>query len=684
MQGVNKMNKLKLAAKLGLGFAAILMMVVFVAVVGRQGFSSVVNRVANQAVISEIEDQSIIALRAERNFLSDRSEKQLEVANKAMESIKSLSATAREQNFKDPADKENMTKLGQLAERFSKDFALLVRSDKDIEQRLDAMRGLSRTVLTAIDQLEESQHQKLHDLGKTAGSGTIEFQEQMGERVKKIDAASEVSKSFLDARLGEKETLISKGESARDVQRARDGVTKARSVAEAMTNSFKDPKDIETGKAVQVALADYLRGFEALFAQLEQQNKSEKEMVASRRQLNELIDNVSDGQGIKLKDEMASSEQLILFGSLLAVGLGILLAYLIAKSLVSAITGCIGNMVRMSSGDLSIRCISDRQDELGDMSRAIDAMAVKLREVLGEVTTSAEQVSIGSNEISDAAQTLSQGATEQAASIEETSSAMEEMSSNISQNTENANTTQGIAQKAAKDAAEGGAAVNQAVQAMKEIASKIGIIEEIARQTNLLALNAAIEAARAGEHGKGFAVVAAEVRKLAERSQTAAGEIGHLSSSSVDVAEKAGVIINKLVPDIQKTAELIQEINASSQEQNQGAGQINQAIQQLDQVIQRNAGSSEEMAATAEELSSQADLLAQSIAFFNLGQSQDGAARRKPASKPANKPVNKPTRKPQQLAPVPKQASRTLPAPAKKSGGVDLKMAHSDDEFESF
>jgi methyl-accepting chemotaxis protein len=161
---------------------------------------------------------------------------------------------------------------------------------------------------------------------------------------------------------------------------------------------------------------------------------------------------------------------------------------------------------------------------------------------------------------------------------------------------------------------------------MKEIAGKITIIEEIARQTNLLALNAAIEAARAGEHGKGFAVVASEVRKLAERSQTAAGEISHLSSSSVQIAEKAGEMLTKLVPDIQKTAELVQEISASSREQDTGAGQINMAIQQLDQVIQQNAGAAEELASTSEELASQADLLQTSISFFKTDES--GAARR--------------------------------------------------------
>ncbi len=164
----------------------------------------------------------------------------------------------------------------------------------------------------------------------------------------------------------------------------------------------------------------------------------------------------------------------------------------------------------------------------------------------------------------------------------------------------------------------------ETVAAMKQIAEKISIIEEIARQTDLLALNAAIEAARAGEHGKGFAVVASEVRKLAERSQTAAGEIGKLSSTSVEIAESAGEMLKKLVPDIQRTAELVQEISAASAEQNSGAEQINTALQQLDQVIQQNAAASEEMSSTAEELAAQAEQLQDTISFFMLERESAG------------------------------------------------------------
>ncbi len=245
-------------------------------------------------------------------------------------------------------------------------------------------------------------------------------------------------------------------------------------------------------------------------------------------------------------------------------------------------------------------------------------MVEKLKEVVTEVQAAADNVADGSQQLSASAEEMSQGATEQAAAAEEASSAIEEMSSNIRQNADNALQTEKIASKSANDAQEGGKAVAQTVTAMKEIAGKISIIEEIARQTNLLALNAAIEAARAGEHGKGFAVVASEVRKLAERSQKAAAEISKLSSVSVEVAETAGAMLTKMLPDIQKTAELVQEISAASKEQDTGAEQINKAIQQLDQVIQQNAGAAEEMSSTAEELSSQAEQLQGIIAFFRL------------------------------------------------------------------
>ena len=272
----------------------------------------------------------------------------------------------------------------------------------------------------------------------------------------------------------------------------------------------------------------------------------------------------------------------------------------------------------LAQGNLTVNAnIRSEQDALG---QALTRMLEKLREIVGDIKTAADNVATGSEGMSSGSEEMSQGATEQAAAAEEASSSMEEMAANIRQNADNSAQTEKIAIKAAADAEAGGQAVVQTVAAIKEIAKKIMIIEEIARQTHTLSLNATIEAAKAQEFGKGFAVVAYEVRQLAERSRTAATEINGLASAGVAVAEKTSDMLTKLVPDIRRTAELVQEISAASREQDTGAGQINKAIQQLDQVIQQNSSVSEEMAATAEELAAQAEHLQSVITFFQISE----------------------------------------------------------------
>ncbi|HOP40888.1 MAG TPA: methyl-accepting chemotaxis protein [Geobacteraceae bacterium] len=305
-----------------------------------------------------------------------------------------------------------------------------------------------------------------------------------------------------------------------------------------------------------------------------------------------------------------------------ALLVGILISFFITRSITLPLKTTVEISDRLSHGDLDIAINVNTRDETGQLLSSMKNMVEKLKEVVLSVKNASGNVAAGSHELSSSSEEMSQGTTEQAAAAEEASSSMEQMSSNIRQNAENAQQTEKIALKAAEDAEEGGKAVLNSVTAMKEIAAKITIIEEIARQTNLLALNAAIEAARAGEHGKGFAVVASEVRKLAERSQSAAAEISDLSASSVDIAEKAGEMLTKMVPDIQKTAELVQEISAACREQDSGAEQINKAIQQLDQVIQQNASAAEEMASTAEELSGQAEQLQSIIGFFTINRDE--------------------------------------------------------------
>src|SRR5665213_822059 len=270
----------------------------------------------------------------------------------------------------------------------------------------------------------------------------------------------------------------------------------------------------------------------------------------------------------------------------------------------------------IANGDLTIdaKPLSDK-DTLG---LALERMVEKLRAVVSDTLIAAQNMSAASEELSASAEQLSQGATEQASASEEASASMEEMAANVKQNAGNASQTEKIAHQSSSEAEASGLAVSRAVEAMQTIAGKITIVQEIARQTDLLALNAAVEAARAGEHGKGFAVVASEVRKLAERSQTAAAEIGALSGETVKAAQEAGAMLARLVPDIKKTAQLVEEITAACREQDVGSSQINQAIQQLDKVGQQNSSASEQVSSTAEELASQAEQLQSTISFFKI------------------------------------------------------------------
>jgi methyl-accepting chemotaxis protein len=323
---------------------------------------------------------------------------------------------------------------------------------------------------------------------------------------------------------------------------------------------------------------------------------------------------LSEETDILYASTQTNSYIILAIGFILAIGISIWIIRSISDSINQAKTA----IKAIAEGDLTISISTDNKDEIGEILVFLHNMVSKLKEVMTTVVTSADNIASASLQMSSTSQEMSQGTQEQAASAEQISSSMEQMAANIQQNTDNAQQTEKIAIKASDEIKDGSTAVNQTVDSMKKIADKIGIIGEIARQTNLLALNAAVEAARAGEHGKGFAVVAAEVRKLAERSQVAAGEINELSISSVSIADKSGRLLEQIVPNIQNTAKLVQEIAASNIEQSSGAEQINNSIQQFNKVIQQNAAGAEEIASSSEELASQADHLRETISFFKI------------------------------------------------------------------
>lgn len=498
--------------------------------------------------------------------------------------------------------------------------------------------------LAVLEQGEEAQlFEKLVRLGEKLATNDVARRE-FAEAEKQF----EVHSHQLDEALKHAEGLLSK--QAAEHQEYNELSAELREISKHQSEYEKQVKEV---------LALYQEG------NLQEAEAGDAKVYAAEELLQKQLDLFSTNKLAKLVEEAvgtaAAHEKSAIRYSVAFVGLaaliGLALAFMLAHSIAGALRRAVSVADSVAIGDLSARLELQQRDEVGQLAVALNKMVGNLqstanvaetiangnlqvqpqvlsqkdtlglaltkmvdnlRQVVGEVTNAASNVASGSEEMSATAQQLSQGASEQSSAAEETTSAMEEMTASIQQNADNAKQTDTLAAKAAHDAQSSGQAVLQTVTAMQQIAEKINIIEEIARKTDLLALNAAVEAARAGEHGKGFAVVASEVRKLAERSQGAAAEISRLTASGVAVAEGAGSMLTKLVPDIRKTAELVQEINAASAEQSTGASQVNKAIQQLDQVIQQNAAASEEMASTAEELASQAEQLQNSIAFFKV------------------------------------------------------------------
>ncbi|WP_305043956.1 methyl-accepting chemotaxis protein [Geoalkalibacter sp.] len=620
---------MKLGLKIGLGFMAVLALTAVLGVVAVWNMSRVTSEatmlaeeyVPEVVIANQVERSAFRTMYAMRGYGFTGEQSYLDAAREQISQLKERLAAARQladraQNLKDLAPAVQAAQAG-VAE-----YEALMAETQATNGRMNELRGrmdaAAGTYMEAAEGYLASQVQAMER--EMEGGVAIAA---LKERLHKITLATEVIK------VGEGIRRTNwRAQATRDpelIRRNEASFTLLADKFQSLRAITRQEINLRQIAAAEQAASDYQKAVNGFL----QEWLANNELGQKRGQVGDSVVlqardvSVSGTDGAtsissNTMNLLGTASTVVISGLIAALAIGIALAWFITRLITRPIIQGVSFAESVAAGDLSQQLAIDQKDEIGQLASALNGMVEKLREVVADVRASADNVASGSQQLSASSEEMSQGATEQAAAAEEASSSMEQMAANIRQNADNAVQTEKIAAKSAEDARQGGAAVAQTVAAMKQIAEKISIVEEIARQTNLLALNAAIEAARAGEHGKGFAVVAAEVRKLAERSQGAAAEISELSGSSVEIAEAAGKMLERMVPDIQRTAELVQEIAAASREQDAGAEQVNKAIQQLDQVIQQNASASEEMASTSEELSSQAEQLQQAIAYFKV------------------------------------------------------------------
>jgi len=618
------LKNLPLGLKLGIGFGVVLILTAAITLISLMGMSSIRDRVdkaddANRLVRFILEGRI-----KEKNFII-RKNANLLVEHAATLKAFFAQAEATSGKFDNQTNKDQMAATAEAVRSYEKAFANYVELEHKKTANLTQMRDSAKAALTLAEELRSEQKGQFTTLlaGGTAPRSELEA------KLAKADDANRIIKWILDARKNEKEYIVSKDVAYHDANLK--DMQNIQALTADLETRFNDQRNLDQLKRVHEAVTQYQTEFESFYTYVQSQTMAEEEMVKAARTADEVCRAARAEQKQAMLDDMEWANRLSLGTAGASLLLGLAAAILLTLSITRPVAKGVRFAEEMANGDFTKSLDVEQGDEIGVLAKALNNMVVKLREVVQSVGTASENIASGSEELSASAQALAQGATEQAASIEEISSSMEQMASNIGQNAGNAKQTEELANKAATDARESGESVDKTVEAMNSIAEKITIIEEIARQTNLLALNAAIEAARAGEHGKGFAVVAAEVRRLAERSGVAAAEISDLSSNSLAVADKAGKMLRQLVPDIERTASLVQEITASSNEQNAGANQVTKAIEQLDQVIQQNASASEEMASTSEELSAQGQELQTTMAFFNVEEGTSATVRAIPA-----------------------------------------------------
>ena len=629
-------QKMRLAGRIGGGFVLVLVLTVIIGSLAIFSMRSIRNSSAETAAVASIVSAMQQGTLSGKNYVLYHSEEERTRVGTEMDLI----ARQSEEHQESTRDEEHKKAYGVI-----RDGALLYKSAFGEmaafeDQKIFVEKQLEDSGATLVDTLDRLLANQREDFAALISSNASVA--ALADKETKLEQVTEMLTSLLNARV-----YLNKYLQYGDVtyiDRMYERFTLNNEIKQALEGDFRQQKNIVLMQALDTHALEYQNYVSSYLDLQEKQRDSQMTGAKAGGDTVEAANRLNAIMAEQMNTMMSATMMFIVVVSIIAVIIGIILAVAITRAITKPVVFAVARAEDIAAGELRKDIPGQylaRGDEIGDLAKALQEMTHRLRGTIGEVFGAVTQVSAGSQQLSSTSQQMSQGATEQASSVEEITSSMEQMTANIRQNAENAQQTEKIALSSAKAAEDGGTAVAATVSAMKEIASKIGIIEEIARSTNMLALNASIEAARAGEYGKGFAVVASEVGKLAERSQKEAGEISALSVDSVTIAEQAGETISALIPEIRRTADLVQEISAASNEQNSGAGQINSAIMQLDQIVQQNASAAEESASMAEELASQAEQMQASMEYFKIDSS--GTIRNTP--KPAGKTMPVPGKK---------------------------------------